>query len=140
MTRFNGYLRTAGKRHALVTELSEMRAERAPCRNVVGAYDSDIGQRAVGSHRHHRYARVDGSVHQRLVATMALRDDQPVDSPLVNPLERDRWVVRIPQLETKKHQAGVARLKFLLHTGQQLREPGILNGIDHDTDATFETE
>ena len=71
---------------------------------------------------------------------MALRDDQPVDPSIVNPLERDRRVVGVAQLQAEEHQAGVARLQLLLHAGEQLREPGILNGIDHDANAAFEAE
>ena len=71
---------------------------------------------------------------------MALRDDQPVDPVLVDPLEGDGRVVGVPQLEAQKHQTDVARLQLLLHAGEQLREPGILNGIDHHANAAFEAE
>jgi hypothetical protein len=64
----------------------------------------------------------------------------PIDPSLVDPLERDRRVVGVSQLEAQEHQADVARLQLLLHAGEQLREPGILNGIHHDADAAFEAE
>jgi hypothetical protein len=123
-----------------VTEFRQMRTEGPSRANVVGPYDRDIGQRFVGSDRHDRYLGIQGGPHQCLVPPVALRDDQPIDPSILNPLVRDRRVVGIPQFEAQEHQTHVARLELLLHAGEQLREPGILNGIDDHTDAAFEAE
>ena len=94
----------------------------------------------VGRDEHGRDLRLDGGLEQRPLAARRLGDDEAVDAAAADPLEHDARVVVAAQLEAREHQAGVARRELFLDAGQQLREPGVLGGVDGHADAALAAE
>ena len=93
-----------------------------------------------GRHEHGRHLGLDRGLQQRPLAARRLGHDEAVDAAAADPVEHDARVVVAAQLQAREHQARVAGRELFLDAGQQLREPGVLGGVDGHADAALAAE